>query len=91
MRTSSHCSSDHSGLSPPPRSKWFPASNSGAEVRDRLVQACRKLGVQFAYGAGLEDLRRQQDGGWELLLQGGAREAAQRVILATGGLSYPSL
>ncbi|PRW59453.1 hypothetical protein C2E21_1555 [Chlorella sorokiniana] len=72
--------------------KWFPASNSGADVRDRLVQACRKLGVQFAFGAGLEDLRQQQGGGgWELLLQGGGREAAQRVILATGGLSYPSL
>ena len=60
-------------------------------MRDRLVQACRKLGVQFAYGAGLEDLRQRQGGGWELLLQGGGREAAQRVILATGGLSYPAL
>lgn len=55
------------------------------------MQACRKLGVQFAYGAGLEDLRQRQGGGWELLLQGGGREAAQRVILATGGLSYPAL
>lgn len=72
------------------RSKWFPASNSGADVRDRLVQACRKLGVQFAFGAGLEDLQ-PGGGGWELRLQDGGREAAQRVILATGGLSYPTL
>lgn len=37
--------------------KWFPASNDATEVRDRLVRACTKLGVTFAYGAGLQDLQ----------------------------------
>lgn len=71
--------------------KWFPASNSGAEVRDRLVAACSRAGVEFEYGAGLEDLAPASDGGgWELRLAGGRRCAAGQVVLATGGLSYPS-
>ncbi|EFN54344.1 hypothetical protein CHLNCDRAFT_9535, partial [Chlorella variabilis] len=71
--------------------KYFPASNSAAEVRDRLVAACRRHGVEFSYGAGLQDLQRQPDGTWRLLLQGGGSVAAARVVLATGGLSFPRL
>lgn len=72
--------------------KYFPASNSAAEVRDRLVRACQKLGVHFQYSCGVQDLAQLPGGdGWELQLSSGRSEAAQRVVLATGGLSFPSL
>lgn len=71
--------------------KLFPASNSAAEVRDRLVQACRQQGVEFVYGAGLQDLEQQPGGSWLLRLDDGSTMPAQQVILATGGLSFPKL
>ncbi|KIZ02794.1 hypothetical protein MNEG_5163 [Monoraphidium neglectum] len=36
--------------------KWFPASNSSRDVRDALVAACRRAGVQFRYDSSLEGL-----------------------------------
>ena len=60
-------------------------------MRDRLLRACQRLGVRFAYDSGLQGLEPRAGGGWELGLAGGRREAAARVILATGGLSFPAL
>ncbi|WIA16857.1 hypothetical protein OEZ85_013789 [Tetradesmus obliquus] len=40
--------------------KWFPASNSSREVRDRLVEACQQLGVRFVYNASVEGLQPPQ-------------------------------
>ena len=37
--------------------KYFPRSNSSKEVRDRLVQACTRLGVTFRYDASVEGIR----------------------------------
>jgi predicted flavoprotein YhiN len=72
--------------------KLFPVSNSAEEVRDRLVAACRAAGVRFAFGAGLAGMQRRDDGAWRLeLSDGGAVEGARRVVLATGGLSFPKL
>ena len=71
--------------------KYFPASNSAAEVRDKLVAACRRYGVEFAYGSGLQGMQQQADGSWRLELSDGSSVAAGRVILATGGLSFPKM
>lgn len=37
--------------------KLFPASGDAREVRDRLVDACRRRGVRIQYGASVESLR----------------------------------
>ncbi|GAX81938.1 hypothetical protein CEUSTIGMA_g9366.t1 [Chlamydomonas eustigma] len=37
--------------------KYFPSSNSSKEVRDRLVTACMKLGVEFRYNCSVEGIR----------------------------------
>ncbi|KAI8475412.1 MAG: hypothetical protein J3K34DRAFT_517435 [Monoraphidium minutum] len=41
--------------------KWFPASNSSRDVRDALVAACRRAGVQFRYESSLEGLEQCGD------------------------------
>lgn len=71
--------------------KWFPTSNSAVEVRDKLVSACRQHGVRFSFNSGLQDIQQQPDGTWRLLLTGGGSVAARRVVLATGGLSFPKM
>ena len=38
--------------------KLFPLSNSSKSVRDSLVRACQKLGVQFRYDASVEGIER---------------------------------
>ena len=37
--------------------KYFPRSNSSREVRDRLVQACVRLGVTFRYNCSVEGIK----------------------------------
>ncbi|KAL4458525.1 hypothetical protein ABPG75_013390 [Micractinium tetrahymenae] len=71
--------------------KYFPASNSGAEVRDKLVAACQRHGVRMQYGAALQDLATLPGGGWRVQLADGGAVDAARVVLATGGLSYAKL
>lgn len=72
--------------------KWFPASNSSREVRDRLLAACTAAGVMVRYGAGLEGLQSVGDaGGWRCRLHDGSTFSARRVVMATGGKSYPKL
>jgi hypothetical protein len=77
--------------------KLFPASNSAKDVRDRLVSACRRRGVSFVHGAALAGLRRREGGGggwrgsFRMSGRGEVEIDAERVVLATGGRSFPSL
>lgn len=74
--------------------KLFPASNDAREVRDRLVSAARRCGATVVPGAALADLRPSPEGGgrWECVLEGGrAAITADRVVLATGGKSFPGM
>jgi predicted Rossmann fold flavoprotein len=72
--------------------KLFPASDSARDVRDALVAACEARGVRFARGAPLAGLAPAPGGGWRALLGGGAPGvAAARVVLCTGGKSFPTL
>lgn len=68
--------------------KYFPASNSAREVRDKLVEACATSGVTFRYDSSLVKLS-SQEGGWTCLLQDGTRVHAGKVVFATGGMSFP--
>lgn len=70
--------------------KLFPQSDRARDVRDGLLRLAGRRGVQFAFGASVEDLRPHENGsGWRLALADGRRLDADRVIVATGGLSVP--
>lgn len=77
--------------------KLFPASNSAAEVRDKLVAACRLKGVKFIMPAAIKELHRPCDGAssWECVMTensaAGDVFGADRVVMATGGKSFPTL
>ena len=87
----------------PDTQKLFPASHSAREVRDKLVAACRKQGVEFMPRASLLDLyhtntstvpgqeEREENQTWTCVLEDGRTVRANVVVLATGGKSFPSL
>jgi len=65
----------------------FPAGNQAAEVRDVLVAEAVRLGAHIQYQAKAIDVA-ATEGGFAIQTQS-RRIAASRLILATGGLSYP--
>ncbi|HSB53143.1 MAG TPA: aminoacetone oxidase family FAD-binding enzyme [Gemmatimonadales bacterium] len=72
----------------PETGKLFPVSNKARDVRDRLIDAARKRGVQFRFNQKVRDLV-PSEGTWEITVDG-APVRARCVILATGGLSVPA-
>ena len=75
----------------PETGKLFPVSNRARDVRDRLVEAARRAGADFRFGVRAEGLRPPEAEGrqWRIHLAGGETVAADRVVVATGGLSVP--
>ena len=68
--------------------KYFPASNSARELRDKLLASCLSLGVRFEYHSGVTSIRRSS-GCWEALLEDGRTARSRSLVLATGGASVP--
>ena len=67
----------------------FPASDRAADVAQALLQEGKRLGVRLLHGR-VEELRTHEDGSIrEVFWEGGSIEPLA-LILATGGLSYPS-
>ncbi len=73
----------------PETGKLFPSSNRAREVRDRLLAAVREAGGEIRFGVTVRRLEPRPTGGWSLGVDGGPI-LADRVILATGGLSVPN-
>ena len=67
--------------------KIFPVSGRAADVLQALLALAEEAGVELVTGAPMLDL--QRDGAGFLVDSGSTSWAADRVILATGGLSYP--
>ena len=67
--------------------KLFPASNRATDVRDALTRACRQLGVDARFNTTVTGLA-PAAGGWRVETDAGALDA-DRVVVATGGLSVP--
>ena len=67
----------------------FPLSDHAFDVTDALVRHCRKNGVKIVFHCGVKDILAAEvvQG---VVLDDGRRVSCDRVILATGGLSYPS-
>jgi hypothetical protein len=72
----------------PGTGKLFPTSNRARDVRDRLLAAVGTAGGEIRFGVTVRDLRAGPDG-WSVVADEGG-VGADRVVLATGGLSVPS-
>jgi hypothetical protein len=68
--------------------KYFPVSDRARDVRDALVGAARRAGVEFRFSTRITGLTAASDG-WRVETTAGAVDAGT-VVVATGGLSVPS-
>lgn len=65
----------------------FPVSEKATEVRDALLRQCRESGVQLLFDRGVERLEKRGDG--FAVFTGKEIISADKVIIATGGQSFP--
>jgi len=65
----------------------FPVTNSAADVRDALFNRAKDLGVEFLFGMHVDNITKEN--GTFVTLAGKERICAERLIIATGGLSWP--
>jgi predicted Rossmann fold flavoprotein len=71
--------------------KLFPLSNRARDVRDALVAACRRQGVECRFTAMVSALNPPSaTDPWGVRLGSGETIPASAVVLATGGLSVPA-
>ena len=71
----------------------FPVSDKASDVRDAMVARMREAGAEVRYNTRVTSLEASPEGGWIVhAVSDGARRTirADRVILATGGVSYPA-
>ncbi len=69
--------------------KLFPASHKARDVRDGLLSLARRRGVELQTGTRVTGFV-PRAGGWRVEREGAPPLDADRVIVATGGLSVPS-
>lgn len=72
------------------RGRVFPVSGKAADVVAALVQKAVAAGAVLRTGQGVADLQRSAGGCFTLCLARGASLTARRVIVTTGGMSYPT-
>ena len=70
--------------------KWFPSSNSAEEVRDVLLKKALSLGVNLVYNVPVNRIVTTTDG-WTVFADQGGSYSADKLIIATGGLSVPTI
>lgn len=70
----------------------FPASHRASDIVDTLISACFSVGVKIETGFEVETLQIPEDGRplFELTSTDGRVFLCSRLVIATGGLSYPS-
>lgn len=70
----------------------FPASHHASDVVDTLVNACLSLGVKIETEAEVATISTEagRQPGFSVKLKDGREWKCERVIVATGGLSYPT-
>jgi predicted Rossmann fold flavoprotein len=65
----------------------FPAAGRAGDVRDALVERAKSLGVTFLYGSRVGGVSKES--GSFVIQAGQGRISAYKLIVATGGLSWP--
>ena len=73
----------------PESGKLFPVSDKARDVRDGLVNYAKDFGVRFQHNCYVTGLQ-PSDGAWRLQTDAGGEMSADKVIIATGGLSVPA-
>lgn len=70
----------------------FPASYHASDIADSLVNACQSVGVKIITEAEVAGITFPESGGKEFVtvLNSGDKFLSKRLIIATGGLSYPT-
>lgn len=68
----------------------FPTSDHASDVTAALTGECKRLGVEIRLRAEVAELLTADGGVTGVRLTNGEKIAADRVIVCTGGLSYPS-
>lgn len=65
----------------------FPASHLASDVVDALVRAATSSGAEVLCGKSVSGISRGED--FEVVCDDGSRYTCRKLIIATGGLSYP--
>ena len=65
----------------------FPVTNSAAEMRNAIFKRAKDLGVKFLFDRRVGNITKEN--GMFIILAGKERICAGRLIIATGGLSWP--
>lgn len=65
----------------------FPASHLASDVVDALVRAATRSGSEVLCGKSVSGISRGED--FEVVCEDGSRYTCSKLIIATGGLSYP--
>ena len=68
----------------------FPASYHASDVIDTLVNACHGKGVKIELEYEVADISRESDGTFTVNSTDGRKYLCSKLIIATGGLSYPA-
>jgi predicted flavoprotein YhiN len=74
--------------------KYFPASNSSREVRDRMLAACRRQGIEIKCKSPVMGLSRDADSThWHLQLEDGSVHSTSRIVslLPTNAMRFRCL
>ncbi|MBP3544170.1 MAG: NAD(P)/FAD-dependent oxidoreductase [Lachnospiraceae bacterium] len=71
-------------------SRVFPASDKSSDVLQTLQREIRRLGVEVHLNTPVKEILKENDHVSGVLLANGEKVSADAVLLATGGMSYPS-
>ncbi|HEU0004578.1 MAG TPA: NAD(P)/FAD-dependent oxidoreductase, partial [Terriglobia bacterium] len=75
----------------PETGKYFPASNSARQVRDRLLALAASRGVETRFDSQVTGIEPGADSKeWQLRVRDGEHVHAETVIVSSGGLSVPA-
>ncbi|MDY0152518.1 MAG: aminoacetone oxidase family FAD-binding enzyme [Candidatus Cloacimonas sp.] len=69
--------------------KVFPASLQASEVREALLKQALAAGADVRYNALVSSVAKQADSSFRLTLNSGKTLECEKLIIATGGASYP--
>ena len=67
----------------------FPASHLASDVVDALVKTAEQAGAEVLCNKEVKEIFRQDDGSFHINCADGASYACSKLIICTGGLSYP--
>lgn len=69
--------------------KAFPKSLRSADLRDALLKLAYEKGAKISYDTKVESVKKNRDGTFILTTDKGKDFSCEKLILATGGMSYP--